>query len=172
MQLQGGQPFDTGLAERIEALGGRADALWRRLVEIEDALAVREWWMLGRSFPEARLLAEISSLLAVARGEMENALSQGFGYASLRADSTDQYNAVGRDDTMRTGDPAWVAGCREQAVGLLRMIASGLPPMLQYAQMLRNYGEQLGIATPALDSFGIVTDRLNEINDALRQPPQ
>jgi hypothetical protein len=60
-------------------LGVRAEALYRRLAEIEATLGVREWWLLGRALPEARLLAEIASLLAVARAELETALTQVFG---------------------------------------------------------------------------------------------
>jgi hypothetical protein len=172
MQFEGNQPPSNGAAERIEALAGRAEALWRRLAEIEDALAIREWWLLGRALPEARLLAEVNSLLAVARGEMENTLVQGFGHTIPSSDTTDHYNAVGRDDIRRADDPAWLSACREQAIGLLRMMAASLPAMFQYAQMLHTYGEQLAIPTPAIDSLGIVVDRLNEIGEALRLPPQ
>jgi hypothetical protein len=172
MQFEAGNPVNTNGAERMEALAGRAEALWRRLNEIENALAVREWWLLGRAVPEARLLSEIGSLLAVARGEMETALTQGFGFTVPRTDATDQYNAVGHDDPQNAEDPAWIAACRAQAIGLLRMIASSLPAMFQYSQMLRSYSEQLSVPTIAIDSMGIVSDRLNEIGEALRVPPQ
>ena len=170
--VEGNYTPSNGAAERIDALAGRAEALWHRVSEIEGAVAVREWWLLGRAVPEARLLAEVSSLLAVARGEMENALVQGFGHSISRPDITEQYNAVGHDEAGRTEDPAWISACREQALGLLRMIAASLPAMFQYAQMLHSYGEQLGIITPAVDSLGIVADRLNEIGEALHVPPQ
>jgi hypothetical protein len=172
MQFEAGNPAGNGLTERVEALAARAEALWRRICEIESALAAREWWLLGRAVPEARLVAEISSLLAVARGEMENALIQGFGLSMPRSDATDQYSAIGRDDTLHTEDPAWVSTSRAQAIGLLRMVAASLPAMLQYAQMLRTYSDQLAIPTAALDSLGIVADRMNEIGEALRTPPQ
>jgi hypothetical protein len=173
MQFEAGNPITPdGATERIEALAGRAEALWRRLAEIENALAVREWWLLGRAVPEARLLSEISSLLAVARGEMETALTQGFGFAVPRTDTTDQYSAVGHEDAKHAEDPAWIAACRAQAIGLLRMIATSLPAMFQYSQMLRTYSEQLSVPTIAIDSLGIVSDRLNEIGEALRVPPQ
>ncbi len=173
MQFEAGNPVNTnGAPERVEALAGRAEALWRRLTEIENALAVREWWLLGRAVPEARLLSEISSLLAVARGEMETALTQGFGFSVPWADATDQYSAIGHEDAQRAEDPAWIAACRAQAIGLLRMVATSLPAMLQYSQMLRSYSEQLSVPTAAIDSMGIVSDRLNEIGEALRVPPQ
>jgi hypothetical protein len=170
--LDGNSPPSRGATERVEALAGRAEALWRRVAEIESALAVREWWLLGRAVPEARVLAEVSSLLAVARGELENALVQGFGLSLPRSDTTDQYNTVGHEDARQFEDPAWVAACREQAIGLLRMTVASLPAMYQYAQMLHSYSDQLGILAPAVDSLGIVTDRLNEIGEALNVPPQ
>jgi hypothetical protein len=172
MQFEASNPTDNGLTERVEALCARAEALWRRICEIEGTLAAREWWLLGRIAPEARLVAEISSLLAVARGEMETTLIQGFGLSIPRSDVTDQYNAVGRDESLHVEDPAWVSACRTQAIGLLRMVAASLPAMLQYAQMLRSYSEQLALPTSALDSLGIVVDRLNESGEALRTPPQ
>jgi hypothetical protein len=172
MQFEASNLAGNGPTERIEALATRAEALWRRICEIESALAVREWWLLGRAIPEARLVAEVSSLLAVARGEMENVLTQGFGLSIPPSDATDQYGAIGRDDVLHTEDPAWVSACRTQAIGLLRMVAASLAPMLQYAEMLRSYSEQLAVPTSALDSLGIVADRLNEIGEALRTPPQ
>jgi hypothetical protein len=172
MQFEASNPTGNSPTERAEALAARAEALWRRICEIESALAAREWWLLGRAVPEARLVAEISSLLAVARGEMENALIQGFGLPIPRSDATDQYNAIGRDDTFHADDPAWISACRTQAIGLLRMVAASLPAMLQYAQMLRSYSDQLAVPTSALDSLGIVVDRLNESGEALRTPPQ
>jgi hypothetical protein len=172
MQFEAGSPAGNGMADRIEALATRAEALWRRLCEIESALAVREWWLLGRTVPEARLVAEVSSLLAVARGEMENVLAQGFGMSIPRSDATDQYSAIGHDDILHTEEPAWISACHTQAIGLLRMVAASLPAMLQYAQMLRSYSEQLAVPTSALDSLGIVADRLNETGEALRTPPQ
>ncbi|HEX8727828.1 MAG TPA: hypothetical protein VF739_04355, partial [Ktedonobacterales bacterium] len=57
-------------SEAVDELAGRSEMLLHRIVEIEQGLAVQEWWLLGRALPEARLLTEIISLLAVARGEL------------------------------------------------------------------------------------------------------
>ena len=154
------------------ALGGRAEALFRRVRDIEKALAVQEWWLLGRVLPEARVLAEVSSLLAVARGELESALSHYFKIEVERAGQTDQFTAVDGAAPGDTNDAAWVTARRDQAVGLLRMVAAVLAPMLQYAQMLRTYAEHLGLPSGAVDAFAIVQDRLSEIDEALRQPPE
>jgi hypothetical protein len=153
-------------------LAGRADTLCRRLIDIEQALAEQEWWLLGRALPEARLLAEVTSLLAVARGELENTLAQYFGHPITRSDFTDQFNALTTPSAAQTHDPVWLAARRDQAIRLLRLVASSLPPMLQYGQMLRAYTERAGLARGAVDAFGIVADRLGEAYEALREPPQ
>jgi hypothetical protein len=161
----------SGANDAVEELGMRAEALWRRLVDVERALAVQEWWMLGRVLVEARTLAEIASLFAVARGEMENALEQYFARAVPLTGQGSSAELTGPAEPPRSDDPAWIAASRDQAIGLLRMVASALPPMLQYAQMLQEYGTRAQLATGAVDAFGIVADRLNEIGEALQQPP-
>lgn len=158
--------------DAITALADRAEALWRRLVDIERALAVQEWWMLGRAVPEAGVLAEVASLLAVARGELEHALSAFFGRGAEQLAHTDAFASVTAEPPGDMADPAWLAASRDQAIGLLRMVASMLPPMLQYAQMLGEYAQRLGLATGLVDAFGIVSGRLNEVGEALRQPPR
>jgi hypothetical protein len=163
----GGEP--GGYAEATEALGARADALYQRLLDIERALGVQEWWMLGRVLPEARLLSEIHSLLAVARGELEGVRVQYFGRQRPAGDTAEHGTA---SEPGSAEDPAWVAASRNQAIGLLRMIASALPAMLQYAQMLRAYAERLNLAAGALDALSIVVERLHEVQEAIQQPPQ
>lgn len=157
--------------DAITALADRADALWRRLVDIESALSVQEWWMLGRVVPEAGILAEVASLLAVARGELGHALAVFFGRGSDQLDRTDAFASITSEPLGDITDPAWLAASREQAIGLLRMVASMLSPMLQYAQMLADYAQRLGLTTGVIDAFGIVAGRLNEVGESLRQPP-
>lgn len=156
----------------VAELADRAEALWRRLKDIERALAVQEWWMLGRALPEARLLAEISSLFAVASGELENALTQSFQRPLQRYELTDPHTAAYADPAGATNDPAWLAASRDQALGLLRMVAPMLAPMRQYAEMLTVYGERLGLPPAVIDAFGIVSSRLIEVDEAIRQPPR
>ena len=151
-------------------LGGRTEALWRRMSELERALAAQEWWLYGRVLPEARLLSEIGSLLAVARAELETALTQVFGRPAPPAGVDDQPGPTA-DPAVLERDPAWITATRDQAIGLLRMIAGTLPPMLQYAQMLRQYSERYDLPAAAVDAFSIVGDRLGEVDEALRQPP-
>lgn len=167
-----GQPAAQSSTDASTALGGRAEVLLRRVRDIEKALAVQEWWLLGRVLPEARVLSEVASLLAVARGELESALSHYFNIETEQAGQTDQFAAVEGAEPGDTNDAEWVAASRDQALGLLRMVAAALAPMLQYAQMLRTYGEQMGLPSGAIDAFSIVYDRLAEIDEALRQAPE
>jgi hypothetical protein len=118
MQFEASNPADNGLTERVEALSARAEALWRRICEIESALAAREWWLLGRVVPEARLVAEISSLLAVARGEMETTLIQGFGLSIPRSDATDLSYAGNRSAAHGGREPTRNATVRADATFL------------------------------------------------------
>lgn len=156
---------------RVRELGMRAEALYRRLAEMEAALGVREWWLLGRALPEARLLSEIASLLAVARAELETALIQVFG-ANIARTEPGEVPDGGADETRAAQDPAWLAEQRDQAIGLLRMVALSLPNLLQYGQMLHQYSRQYALPSAATEAFGIVADRLGEVSESLREPPR
>ena len=120
-----GQPQYGGLTgaqqDPFTELGGRTEALWRRVGELERALAVQEWWLYGRALPEARLLSEIGSLLAVARAELETALTQVFGRPTPPAETEDQPPPPG-DPAVLERDPAWIAatsgGPNEYSVGI------------------------------------------------------
>lgn len=160
-----------GIDAQARELGLRAEALYHRLAEIEAALGVREWWLLGRALPEARLLSEIASLLAVARAELETALIQVFGANITHAEPVEEPDGSA-EEALAAQNPAWLAQQREQALGLLRMVALSLPNLLQYARMLRQYSEQLALPAAATDAFGIVADRLAEVGESLREPPR
>lgn len=154
--------------EGVEELAGRSEMLLHRMVEIEQGLAVQEWWLLGRALPEARLLSEITSLLAVARGELFQFLADFFSRAPLGFDPAE--NPAGVEEP-RLDDPAWMQARREQTLYLLRNVASALPPMIQYARMLRVNAERLSLAVTALDGLSIVAGRLEEAYELLQQPP-
>lgn len=161
-----------GTDPQARELGMRAEALYHRLVAIEAALGVREWWLLGRALPEARLLAEIASLFAVARAELETALKEVFGANIMRAEPAEAPEDDGADEALAAQDPAQMAERRDQAMGLLRMVALSLPNLLQYARMLHQYAGQYALPTEATGAFGIVADRLAEAGESLREPPQ
>ncbi len=161
-----------GTDARARELGMRAEALYHRLAEIEAAMGVREWWLLGRALPEARLLAEIASLFAVARAELETALIGVFGAAIARAEQGDALEDGPQDETQASRDPELLAERRDQAMGLLRMVALSLPNLLQYARMLHRYAEQYALPTEATGAFGIAADRLAEVGESLREPPR
>ena len=166
-----GAGSQMGIDAQVRERGLRAEALYHRLAEIEAALGVREWWLLGRALPEARLLAEIASLLAVARAELETALMQVFGANIARLEPAEAPED-GADEALAAQDPARLAEHRDQALGLLRMVALALPNLLQYAQMLRQYAEQYALPSEATGAFGIVADRLTDVGESLREPPR
>ena len=154
--------------EGVDELAGRSEMLLHRIVEIEQGLAVQEWWLLGRALPEARLLTEIISLLAVARGELFQFLADFFGRAPLGFDPAE--NPTGSEEP-HMDDPMWMNERRQQTIYLLRNVATSLPPMIQYARMLRANAERLNLAVTALDGLSIVAGRLEEAYEVLQQPP-
>lgn len=165
----GGQPRTSGpITGTSEAVSVRAQTLLRRIMETEHMVGVQEWWMLGNEVPEARALAEVTSLLAVGRGELESILTTYFG-ATIPASEAELAHP-GEDAAALLGDPGWLQARREDAVGLLFTLAQTLPTMRQYAQMLRASAERLGAPSGALDALGIVSDRLGEALEAVSQP--
>ncbi|HEX9039287.1 MAG TPA: hypothetical protein VF808_20065 [Ktedonobacterales bacterium] len=158
----------TGPAQPLVLeLGGRAETLLRRLHDVEEALTDQEWWLMGNVFPEARRLAEVTSLLSVARGELEGFLVDVCG---MTVPETQEPQGAGNEVFALMGDPMWMSGSREKAVALLRMLAAQVPPMRQYAIALQSNAERLRVPSNALDPLGITAERLTEIEDILGQP--
>jgi hypothetical protein len=155
-QQGGGQ--DPGIA-----VGAQADLLLRRLQELERELTTQEWWLLGRVLPEARTLAEVTSLLAVARAEIDGFLSQYCGRAPVGAPPAD--DTV--DEAPKSDDPTHLAQQRQAAAQLLQMLAAALSPTLNFARQLRPFAERNGMPEAATDTLGIVADRIAEAQEAL-----
>jgi hypothetical protein len=157
----------------VEMIGERSGMLLRRIGEIERSLAVQEWWLLAKAIPEAKLLSELSSVLAVARGELEHFLAEFFGQPLPASDTAEVNTSAGEEDlSSRMQDQAWLRSQRTQAVELLRMVARSLPPMRQFAQMLHTAGERVGLALTALDALRVVDEHLNEAYELLQHPPE
>lgn len=154
-----------------EALGMRVQALLQRVQDVERALTAQEWWLLGRSLPEARLLAEVSSLLAVARGELDLFMAQFFGRPMPVQDTDNSLSPLATELKARMPFDV-LAARRAEVLGLLRFSAATLPAMRQYAEVLRTHAAQLGLTASAVDALGIVADRLGEAVEALQQPPE
>lgn len=151
-------------------LGARAGTLLKRLREVEEALTDQEWWLMGRAMPEARVLSEMTSLLSVARGELETFLAavgsaqEDVNSAALRKEQEDVFDLM--------SDPMWMSGSREKAIALLRMCGMQIQPMRQYAQVLLANAEKLRLPAVALDPLGITAERLGEAEELLRQAPR
>lgn len=161
----------TSFQPSLDELANRATVLLQRIRDVELSLTGQEWWLLGKAMPEARLLAELASLLAVARGEMEGFLTE-FCRRLLPPSQIPEISAEATDAVLAgMNDPRWLATQREQAIGHLRMVAAALPAMSQYAHTLRTHAERLGVAAAALDPLTIVMDRLSDAQETLQQPP-
>ena len=155
----------------LDALADRATVLLQRLSEVERDLAVQEWWMLGKTIPDALVLAEVVSLLAVARSELENFLTDTCRRIVPARDTTgigDQSEQL----QAHMSNPRWVRANQEQARELLNMMATAIPPMTQYARALQSNAERLGMPSTAVDPLTIVMDRLNEALETLQQAPR
>jgi hypothetical protein len=146
-------------------VGAQADLLMRRLEELDRATGAQQWWLLGRVMPEAHALAEVSSLLAVARAELDQFLVEFFQRPpSLAADAGEVEAA---DDPLASGDDDQLAAQRATAGQLLRMLGAALPPTTLFARNLRQAAERAGLPAQGVDALGIVAERLSEAQEAL-----
>jgi hypothetical protein len=154
--------------EVASALIAQCVSLLQRLIAVERALGVQEWWLLGRDVPEAGQVAEVASLLAVARGELEHALNEQFDWrmpvSSVEADEQEEAEAPDPVD-----DPTWTQARRDEANGLARMLGQTLPGMRTFAEQLRANATEAGMPSTALSALGIVQDRLGEAIETLRE---
>ena len=125
---------------------------------------------MGRVMAEARVLAEMTSLLSVARGELETFLTEVGG---MRNDAENAARRKEQDDVFDLmSDPMWMSGSREKAIALLRMCAAQIQPMRQYANVLQANAEKLRLPAVAIDPLSIASERLVEAEELLRQPPR
>jgi hypothetical protein len=145
-------------------------SLLQRIIAVERALSVQEWWLLGRAIPEAGQVAEVASLLAVARGELEQALDEQFDWRMplMNIDAPEQEGDLEVTAPDLASDPAWAEARREEANRLLRMLGQNLPSMQSFAEQLRANAGDAGMSAAALGALGIVQDRLGEAIETLR----
>jgi hypothetical protein len=147
----------------VTLVGAQADLLLQRLLELERRVALQEWWMLGRSLPEAQTLAEVASLLAVARAELDQLLVQFCGRAPTESPSGAEGSVVSAAANTPTQQ-------RMLAAQLLQMLVVALPPTITFAQQLAPYAQRCGMPAGVVETLGIVTDRLAEAQEALQAP--
>ena len=152
----------------IAAVAPQADLLMGRLLDLEQRLGAEEWWLLGRALPEARVLAEVASLLAVARAELDQMLVQYCGRrprALPAADAGDDADDGVADDH---DDPARLARQRADGLQLLQVLAVALPPTSTFARQLGPFAERSGMPPGAVDVLGIVADRVLDAQEAVQ----
>lgn len=156
---------ESGGRAHIAPIGPQAELLMRRLEELERLLAVQEWWMLGRTLPEAQALAEVVSLIAVARAELDEFLSQFCGIATAASPA-----AAGDEGATppQSNTPDALLAQRASAAQVLRVLAAALPPTTTFARALRPSAERNALPPAALDLLGIVSDRLADAQETLQ----
>jgi hypothetical protein len=157
--------------EVASALLAQYVSLLQRIIAVERALSVQEWWLLGRAIPQAGQVAEVASLLAVARGELEQALDEQFDWRmpAMDTDASEQEGDLEVASPDLTSDPVWIEARREEANRLLRMLRQNLPSMQSFAEQLRANAAYAGMPAAALGALGIVQDRLGEAIETVRQ---
>jgi hypothetical protein len=157
--------------EVASALLAQYVSLLQRITAVERALSVQEWWLLGRAIPEAGQVAEVASLLAVARGELEQALDEQFDWRmpAIDTNASEQEDGLELASPDLMSEPAWIEARRDEANRLLRMLGQNLPSMQSFAEQLRANIGGAGMPTAALGALGIVQDRLREAIETLRE---
>jgi hypothetical protein len=153
----------------IAAVAPQADLLMRRLLELEQRLSAEEWWMLGRVVPEAGLLAEVASLLAVARAELDQMLVQFCGRLPTTPGAADDAAGEVADDAgAGGGDSGQIARQHAEAMQLLQVLAVALPPTTTFARQLGPFAERSGMPPAAVELLGIVADRVLDAQEAIQ----
>lgn len=145
------------------AVGAQAALLMDRLIDLERRLYVQEWWMLGSTIAAAKVLAEVASLIPVARAELDQCLVQFCGSAPAESPAPPD-GALAPD----LRDSAQVAAHRASATELLRTMGEALPPTTNYARQLRAYAQRVGFPSTGVDVLAIVADRLADAQEAVQ----
>lgn len=150
-------------------VGAQGDILMRRLLDLELLLGVNEWWLLGRTIPAAKLLAEVASLLAVARAELDQCLVECCERAPAEPFTNEE--AGGAVDAPDLSDAAELAVREEQATQMLRTMGEALPPTAHFARQLHAFAGRAGLNSAGVDALGIVADRLDEAHETVMTAP-
>jgi hypothetical protein len=157
----------------VAAVAPQAELLMRRLLDLERRLGVEEWWLLGRDLADAHVLAEVASVLAVARAELDQLLVQYCGRQPVTRAAADDADVAG-DDALEDGaasashDPARLARQRAEGQQLLQLLAVALPPTSTFARQLGPFAERSGMPAAAVEVLGIVADRVLDAQEAVQ----
>jgi hypothetical protein len=138
------------------------NVLFSRLVDLERATNTQEWWMFGRILPEATQLAELASLVTVARAELGQMLSL-FGFPQIV-----NIEHLGTSELQFaqsfSSDEGWALAHRDEALSALRLAAFLVPSISNHVYRIRH---QLGVAA-GYDGIGRVLERLTQHLDEAR----
>lgn len=154
----------------VEAVTSRIAALVQRIDDVERALGVQEWWLLADAIAEARVLSELVSLLAVARGEMTHLLRERGGLAQWPPQgedlADDDYAAPPPD----VSNPVFLQASRDQALGLMRLAALAIPAIHQYTRALLGMTRRAPVPVSLVDALEAAEERLADATDLIAAP--
>ena len=135
--------------------------LFTRIVDMERLATTQEWWLYGRILPEARRIAEMTSLLAAARAEVGQLLDT-LGYpqsARLSSLGTSEL----RFAQNFASDTGWAQAHRDEAISVLRLAAMAVPVLLvQTARIVHELGDHTASAA-VRRVLARLTERLSEM---------
>lgn len=146
-------------------IGAQGDILMRRLLDLELLLGVNEWWLLGSKIPAAKLLAEVASLLAVSRAELDQCLVEYCERTPAEPLTADEAGEA--DDAPDLNNSEELAVRTEQATQMLRTMGEALPPTAHFARQLHTFAARAGLNPGGVDALGIVADRLDEARETV-----
>ena len=135
--------------------------LFGRLADVERLATTQEWWMYGRVLPEARRIAEMTSLLAAARAELGQLLDA-LGYphpTHLAAPGTSEL----RFAQSFAGDEGWAMAHREEAISVLRLASQAVPVLLSHAARIAYQLGDSSVSVRVRHVLGRLAERLAEV---------
>ncbi len=136
-------------------------SVFRQLSDLERHATTQEWWMYGRTLPEARRIAEITSLLAAARADLGRLLDT-LGHpqsVSISGPGTSELHFA----QSFAGDRGWALAHRDEAVSILRLTAQAVPSILTAMSRIRLTHGANSVALAARSQLERVGSRLLEI---------
>lgn len=156
------QQVSPGIAAQSAAYSTPRDlsVLFNRLIELERLATTQEWWLFGRVLPEARRIAELTSLIAAARADLAGLLRT-LGYPQPTTLDHPGTSELAFQQGFAT-DTGWALAHRDEAVSILRLAAMAMPVLLVQTTRIAN---QLGDNTASAMVRRVlarVTERLSE----------
>lgn len=136
-------------------------SVFKDVLDLERLATAQQWWMYGRLLPEAGSLAEIASLLAAARVDLEQLL------AVLGRPPVAHMTHPGTSELFFAqsfaGDQGWASAHREEAISVLQLTAQAVPLILMSLARVRSTLGANAIAAATRSQLERIGSRLDEV---------